>query len=71
MPSRFYVLFCNCSYAHFCKNVPYKPTKSSYIFVIKVKKKVSLSIQRQLGSRDMKLNLRTSVVLESTKMKQV
>ena len=55
MPSRFYALFCDCCYAHFCKYVPNKPMKSSYKLVIKLrkkkKKKVSLSIQRQLGGR--------------------
>ena len=49
MPSRFYALFCDCCYAHFCKNVPNKPIKSSYIIVIKLKKKVSLSIRGSLA----------------------
>ena len=39
MPSRFYALFYDCCYAHFCKNIPNKPIKSSYILVIKLKKK--------------------------------
>ena len=72
MPSRFYALFCDCCYAHFCKQVPNKPMKSSYILVIKLRKKKSQPKHPEAAwQQDLKLNLKTSVVLQSTRMKQV